>query len=255
MEDNLFQSYSKMHVHFYGEDVSRLLKSALTLVNNHVKKFSMLDLGCGDGRLIFALHEKGLLGNAEKIVGVDISEDRIERLRSNLPFVKGVVSDALDVKQLPDSSFDFVVCAQLIEHVENDRALVLGIKRLLKSGGFAYISSVIKKWWGFYIYFKEGSFRLDPTHVREYSSEQEFVDLFTGEGFEMISVEAHPVSFPLLDLVIRLLITIGLAEPDVGFYQKHKNLSKLRELQLPVIGYEIVEALVRKPCEQASCFC
>ena len=55
MEDNLFQSYSKMHVHFYGEDVSRLLELALTLVNNHVKKFSMLDLGCGDGRLIFAL--------------------------------------------------------------------------------------------------------------------------------------------------------------------------------------------------------
>lgn len=68
-------------------------------------------------------------------------------MRSNLPFVKGVISDALNVKQLPDSSFDFVICAQSIEHVENDRALVLGIKRLLKSGGFAYISSVIKKWW------------------------------------------------------------------------------------------------------------
>jgi 2-polyprenyl-3-methyl-5-hydroxy-6-metoxy-1,4-benzoquinol methylase len=135
MDDNSFQSYSKMHVYFYGEDVSRLLELALTSLNKSVKKFSILDLGCGDGTLIFALYEKGLLGNAQEIVGVDISEDRIERLRSNLLFVKGVVSDALDVKQLPDSSFDFVVCAQLIEHVENDRALVLGIKRLLKSGG------------------------------------------------------------------------------------------------------------------------
>jgi len=254
MDDNSFQSFSKMHVYFYGEDVSRLLELALTSVNKSVKKFSILDLGCGDGTLIFALYEKGRLGNAEEIVGVDISEDRIERLRSNLPFVKGVISDALNVKQLPASSFDFVICAQLIEHVENDRALVLGIKRLLKSGGFAYISSVIKKWWGTYIYFKEGAFRLDPTHVREYSSEQKFIDVIAGEEFEIMNVETHPVSFPLLDLIVRLSIKIGLAEPDVGFYQRHRNLSKLRELRLPVIGYEIVEALVRKPCEQASCF-
>ena len=249
MKDNSFESYSKKHVHFYGRNIPPLLESALALMNKTAKKFTLLDLGCGDGRLIFALYEKGLLGNAEEIVGVDISEDRIERLRSNLPFVKGVISDALDVKQLPDSSFDFVICAQLIEHVDNDRGLVLGIKRLLKSGGFAYISSVIKKWWGFYIYFREGAFRLDPTHVREYSSEQEVIDVIAGEEFEIMNVETHPVSFPLLDLIVRLSIKIGLAEPDVGFYQRHRNLSKMRELRLPVIGYEIVEALVRKSCE------
>ncbi|MCJ7633994.1 methyltransferase domain-containing protein [Candidatus Bathyarchaeota archaeon] len=77
MDDNSFQSFSKMHVYFYGEDVSRLLELALTSVNKSVKKFSILDLGCGDGTLIFALYEKGRLGNAEEIVGVDISEDRI----------------------------------------------------------------------------------------------------------------------------------------------------------------------------------
>jgi 2-polyprenyl-3-methyl-5-hydroxy-6-metoxy-1,4-benzoquinol methylase len=115
----------------------------------------MLDLGCGDGRLIFALHEKGLLENAEKIVGVDISEDRIKRLKTNLPFVKGIVADTLDLKQLSDSSFDFVVCAQLIEHVENGQALVSGTRRLLKHENFVYISSVTKLS-GVYVYFKGG---------------------------------------------------------------------------------------------------
>jgi methylase of polypeptide subunit release factors len=52
MDDNSFQSFSKMHVYFYGEDVSRLLELALTSVNKSVKKFSILDLGCGDGTLI-----------------------------------------------------------------------------------------------------------------------------------------------------------------------------------------------------------
>jgi len=65
-------------------------------------------------------------------VGVDISKERIERLRNELPFVKGIVSDALNVKELPDCSFDFIICSQLIEHVKDDHALVSVIKRLLK---------------------------------------------------------------------------------------------------------------------------
>jgi 2-polyprenyl-3-methyl-5-hydroxy-6-metoxy-1,4-benzoquinol methylase len=246
MKDSLFQSYSRKHVHFYGRDILPLLESALTLVNNSVKKFSMLDLGCGDGKLIFALYEKGLFKNAEKIVGVDISKDRIERLKTGLPFVRGIVADALNVKELPDSSFDFVVCAQLIEHVENEQALMSEIRRLLKRRGLAYVSSVIKRWWGVYVYFKKGSFRLDPTHVREYSSEREFLDVMADEGVEIVKVETRPVRFPVPDLVARLSIQGGLAEPDAGFYEKHKNLSRLRKLQLAVIGYDIVEALVRK---------
>ena len=245
-ENDFFQSYSKRYIQLYGRKISRQLESALTSLNKLAKTFSMLDLGCGDGKLIFALYEKGLLGNAEEIVGVDISEERIERLKKNLPFVKGVVSDALNLKQLADSSFDFVICAQLIEHIDDDRALILGIKRLLKIDGLAYVSSVIKRWWGFYVYFKRGSFRLDPTHVREYSSAEEFADLMTGEGLELMNVKTYPVSFPLLDLVIHLSIKTGLAEPDVWFYQKHKSLNLLRTLRFPVIGYEIVEALVRR---------
>lgn len=246
MNDTPFQSYSKTHVHFYGRDISRLLESALAAVNRAVDRFSMLDIGCGDGRLIFALYEEGLLKNAEKIVGVDISEDRIERLKANLPFVKGIVADALNLKELPDSSFDLVLCAQLIEHVEDEKALVSEIKRLLKRHGLAYVSSVIKKRWGVYVYFKNGSFRLDPTHVREYSSKREFLDAMAHQGLEMVKVETHPVRFPVLDIVTRLWIKGGLAEPDAEFYQKHKNLSKFRKLKLAVIGYETAEALVRK---------
>jgi len=177
MKGNLFQNYSRKHMHFYDEEVSVLLGSGLALTNRVIKKPSIVDLGCGDGRTIFALYEKGLLKNVGEIVGVDISESRIERLTKELPFVKGIVSDALNVKELRDSSFDFVICSQVVEHVENDDMLILEIKRLLKGGGLAYMSSVIKKWYGVYFYFKDGSFRLDPTHVREYSSVDEFVGL------------------------------------------------------------------------------
>ncbi|MDH5266300.1 MAG: class I SAM-dependent methyltransferase [Candidatus Bathyarchaeota archaeon] len=246
MKDSFFQNYSRKHVHFYGEAVSTLLELGLALVCRVIKKPSVVDLGCGDGRLIFALCEKGLLKNAGEIVGVDISESRIEHLTREIPFVKGIISDALNVKELSDSSFDFVICSQLVEHVKNDDGLLLEIKRLVKRRGLVYISSVIKKQYGVYPYFKNGSFRLDPTHVREYSSADEFVGLITSKGFEVIEVETRQVMFPLLDLVIRLFFKIGLLEPYVRFYQQHEMFSKIRRLRMPVVGYGIIEVLARK---------
>ena len=88
VRDTSFQGYSKLHVHFYGRDIPRLLEQGLVSLNHSSRKFNLLDLGCGDGGQIFALHEKGLLANAEKTTGVDISSERIERLRSNLPFAE-----------------------------------------------------------------------------------------------------------------------------------------------------------------------
>jgi len=104
-----------------------------------------------------------------------------------------------------DSIFDLAICSQLTEHVKDDNALVLEIKRLLKSGGLAYVSSAIKKWYGVYSYFNNGSFRLDPTHVREYSSVDEFVKLFEERGFEVINVKTRQVVYPLTDLAIRVI--------------------------------------------------
>ena len=174
-----------------------------------------------------------------------ISEERIGRLTKELPFVKGIISDASNVKELPDSSFDFVICSQLVEHVEDDDMLVQEIRRLLRVGGLAYISSVIKKWYGVYFYFRDGSFRLDPTHVREYSSVDEFVSLIANNGFEIVDVKTHRVMFPLLDLIIRLFIRIGLLEPNVRFYQQHKVLSKIRRVRMPVVGYRSIEVLAK----------
>jgi len=233
-------------VHFYNEEVSPILEYGLAIIFESCRKPSVIDLGCGDGRIIFALHKKGVLRNAGELVGVDISEARIKRLKNNLPFVRGIVSDALNVKELSSHSFDFVICSQLIEHVEDDGALVLEIKRLLKNGGIAYLSSVVKKRYGVYFYFKDGSFRLDPTHVREYRSTNEFVGLIASKGFEVICVKTSQVMFPLLDMIIRLLVKFGLIKPDPNFFQKHKFTGKIRQIKVPIVGYKIVEVLVRK---------
>ena len=140
----MFLKYSRNHVHFYEHEIPLLLEVGIRLILTNVRRPNIIDLGCGDGRTLFALYKRGLLRNVGDIVGVDISYERIKRLKSNLPFVKGLVADACNVKEFPDQSFDFVICSQVIEHVEDDRALLREIKRLLRKGGLLYLSSVVR---------------------------------------------------------------------------------------------------------------
>ncbi|MEM3891712.1 MAG: hypothetical protein QW282_06125 [Nitrososphaerales archaeon] len=108
------------------------------------------------------------------------------------------------------------------------------------------MSSVIKKWYAIYFYFNKGSFRLDPTHVREYSSIKEFTEMFEEKGFEVINVITQRVMYPLTDLVMRLFIKFGLIEPDVIFYEERRIVGRLRKLRIPVFGYRSIEVLVKK---------
>jgi 2-polyprenyl-3-methyl-5-hydroxy-6-metoxy-1,4-benzoquinol methylase len=246
VKNSFLEDYSEEHVHFYDEEVPALLRSGLILARELNERPRIVDLGCGDGRSIFALHKRGLLCADDEVLGVDVSERRIERLTRELPFVKGVTSDALNVKELGGASFDYVVCSQLIEHVSDDEMLMLEIRRLLKVGGLAYISSVIKKWYGAYFYLKGGSFRLDPTHVREYSTVNEFLRLVADKGFQIVNVRTQQIMFPLLDLFMRLLVKVGLAEINARFFHRHAALSKARGLRMPVVGFSNVEVLARK---------
>lgn len=241
-----FQHYSKKHLQLYTDDIPRLLELTLMMLNRSVGKFSVLDLGCGDGNLVFALNKKGLLKKAEEVTCADISKDRIERLKKNLPFAKGIVADALSLEQFPDSSFDLVICSQLIEHVKDDLTLASEVRRVLKPNGITYISSVIKKRWGAYIYYREGSFRLDPTHVREYSSAEELTDTVKRAGLELVDIQTRRLQFPILDLITQALMRLGVAKSDYMFHQRRGNINAIRQLQLAVPRYAIVETIFRK---------
>ncbi len=97
----------------------------------------VLDAGCGVGYGAAMLRRAG----AEHVTAVDISEAIVEVARQAAP--EGVSCEAADIQQLPyaDASFDFVVCFEAIEHVEDpDRALD-ELARVLSPGGLLAISS------------------------------------------------------------------------------------------------------------------
>lgn len=93
------------------------------------KAKTVIDLGCGTG-----LSSLIWLGRAEKIIGVEPSEDMrkiaLEKERETLTFIKGFSHDI----PLPDSCADAVVCSQSFHWMEPFSSLG-EISRILADGG------------------------------------------------------------------------------------------------------------------------
>lgn len=87
-----------------------------------------LDLGCGDGRLSAALE-------ADELTLADVSPVALERARRRLPQARVVALDPDAPLPLADGAFDFVLCAETIEHVRDVQLLLSEIRRVLVPGG------------------------------------------------------------------------------------------------------------------------
>ncbi len=96
---------------------------------------SVLDVGCGTGDMLI-----GLATSVEGVkgVGIDASESMIATARSRaepgglpLSFAVGDVERL----ELPDGSFDRVVCSRVLLHLERPAAAVAEMSRVLAPGG------------------------------------------------------------------------------------------------------------------------
>ena len=149
-----------------------------------------------------------------------------------------VIGDACEIS-LQDSSVDFVITSQVIEHVRDDKLMSEEIYRVLSRGGTAYISTVYKKWYGWYFYRCNGKWRLDPTHVREYSHDSELVSVLEKSGLEVFENVKTLDSRPIMDSILR---RIGASRRSYN----NPILRKLRSIRIPIPGYFIWELVCRK---------
>ncbi|MBA2506724.1 MAG: methyltransferase domain-containing protein [Thermoleophilaceae bacterium] len=92
----------------------------------------VLDLGCGPGIYAQALRDRGA-----EVVPIDNS---LEEMSITGPPPEGAIeADAGDLP-LPDEDADGVFCSNLLEHTPDADAVIREIERVLKPGGWAYIS-------------------------------------------------------------------------------------------------------------------
>lgn len=225
--------YSK-YIHFYVDEVPDLLLQYLKSVDWK----SYLDLGCGDGTLLLSLKNRGLI-QGKKVYAVDLSESRISLVKLLDPGFHCYVSSASNVIAIGSGTIDWVTSTQVIEHVPSDDAMVSEISRILSPGGHVYLSTVLKRWYGWYFFRCNGRWVLDPTHVREYTEESQLLDLLKRHGVEVIEARKVLFRFPLIDFIFRRL----RASRDV---YSRAPLRLLRKFKIPIPGYYCWEMLCRK---------
>ncbi|MFL5980700.1 MAG: class I SAM-dependent methyltransferase [Gaiellaceae bacterium] len=212
----------------------------------------LADLGAGDGGTLWPLDRAGLVG--ETIYAVDISAEHVALCERLSPKVRGIVSDVAHVDDLSAASVDAVVSSQVIEHLPDDRVLAPEIARLLKPGAWFYVSSVIRGAHAFWMYKGKPPaperWQLDPTHMREYESEEEFRGVLEHPELELDVVRSSQLKAPLTDLVFRVAALAHIVKrerlPELYLELPGWVSRARRATGIPIPGYRWVEAVGHK---------
>lgn len=119
------------------EDVYWGIQQALSLNNSNfsANELTVIDYGSGLGYLSFALKTKGY-----SVFGIDISQSAVELANSNYGdiFQQG---DSTDCNKRFHNGVDVVICAEVIEHVEDPKKLISDLLGCLKKSGKLIITT------------------------------------------------------------------------------------------------------------------
>lgn len=104
---------------------------------DHVSPKRFLDAGCGNGIYLKRLAEPGA---GPAMHGVDFSESMVRIARDNGEGKNFVVGNLEEVPYRSES-FEVILCAQVIEHMLDDKKAMGELARLLSAGGYLVIST------------------------------------------------------------------------------------------------------------------
>ncbi|WP_331775522.1 class I SAM-dependent methyltransferase [Sulfurospirillum sp. 1612] len=149
---NALDLYAKIEplIGFYDE-YEQLYSSYLYLMQP-LEIQTVLDVGCGNGKLA-----KLLLENGYDVLGIDRSEAMIERAKS-----LGINAQNIELSSLPSESFDSLLCVgDVLNYMKQDelKRFMIEVSRVLKKGG--YLLADINTLHGFEI--SDGSVIKDQT--------------------------------------------------------------------------------------------
>lgn len=233
------EEYAKSLPQYYGMTIPKTLKKYLDKTTFK----TIIDCGCGDGALIYVLNKRGYFKD-KKVIGVDLSQNRINLIRKINPKIQAFVDDAEKLKHIKNDSIDFFMSTHVIEHV-NDKTMLGTIGRVVKKGGTIYIATIFKKWYGWYYYRKDGKWVMDVTHLREYKHDKELIDIVNKKIFRVLETKKTQLYFPIIDFVIRRLFMNNLIKNREVFIH-NPVFNFLRNFRIPVPGYYNWEIILKK---------
>ncbi len=114
---------------------AKFYETALSLAPDEKSRFSILDVGSGQGLLLRKITAKYPLS---RVFGVEFSKVLVTR-SSKVIGANCIMADALHIP-LPEKSIDVAFCTEVIEHVDDPVKLLKEIRRCLKPKGTLVIT-------------------------------------------------------------------------------------------------------------------
>jgi demethylmenaquinone methyltransferase/2-methoxy-6-polyprenyl-1,4-benzoquinol methylase len=117
----------------------RVQKTVLDLANCDSEPESILDVGCGTGRLLRKAKERW---PNVRLLGIDPADGMVEKARQMVPDATFYVGMA-EALPLPDASLDFVVSTPSFNHWQDQEKGVQEIARVLRPNGKFVIADIV----------------------------------------------------------------------------------------------------------------
>lgn len=236
-----FEKYHNMGA-YHWKDISKNLIKHNAGVNQRykiiidlLKEFNcnrmskLLDVGCGDGALTGKIYKKfycdiTAIDNTD--LGIELAQEMFDKFNYKAKFK--IISDYKF--PVDDNLFDFVVCTEVIEHVQYPDKLLLEIFRTLKKNGILILTTPIKLY----------EHPADKMHVKEWYQEE--FKAFCNNVLQIKPIKtiySHPVFwndlyamnsklFHPIRLIMNTLDILGLNL----FYNKNKKRWSTYSLQI-----------------------
>ena len=99
---------------------------------------SILDIGCGDGSLLFQFRER-----FSELIGLELSSTRLAQARATLSDARfrPILGSAEHMPQIDTNSIDRIVSADTIEHIPDVYAAASEMYRILRPGGTLVVNT------------------------------------------------------------------------------------------------------------------
>lgn len=95
----------------------------------------ILEVGCGSCSYALGIKDLQTVTSAH-IVGIDISQEQLDRN----PILHERILGDIQKYELPENTFDLIVCWWILEHLEEPEKVLLNCQRALRDGGLLIIA-------------------------------------------------------------------------------------------------------------------
>ena len=200
--DDLQVLYEHLHRYFFAADLAEGKR--------------VLDLGSGEGYGSAILAER-----AKDVLGIELDPQAVEHAATNYPFdnLEFRQASVLELDDLPDGSFDLVVCYEVLEHITEHDDLFALVRRVLCPDGVFVISSPDRE-----IYSEAADYH-NPYHAKELSL-REFDELL-GRFFSHHELWGQIVTIG--STLERIDRAQGAGSPDEIFVRREGDRWKRRQ--------------------------